>query len=175
MCNVTLRLASNPPSRYTAARIASTASAKSDAFSLPSDSSSPRPSLRYPPNCSHRATCSKDDSLTSCAFSFESVPSVESVRKAARYSLITSESTASPRNSSCSLSRQATLFCSLTYDLWVRASSSRAGSRKQWPNAAWRGSVEDGTGMQVNPQIVQEDRLARRLRGLAWSDDPGIG
>src|SRR5216684_2353202 len=103
----TSRAAPSPPSRYTAATTASNASASSVCFSRPPVFSSPRPNRKCSPRRSRRAASSREPAFTIRARLLESCPSLHSGKAARRYSLVSSSRTASPRNSSRSLSRES--------------------------------------------------------------------
>src|SRR5260370_280937 len=138
----TSRAAPSPPSRQTAATTASNASASSVCFSRPPVFSSPRPSRKCSPRRSRRAAASRDPAFTIRARLLESCPSLHSGKLARRYSLVSSSRTASPRNSSRSLSRGSKAETasstpaarnSGTAELWVSALSRSSPVENLYP------------------------------------------
>ncbi len=97
--------AGKPPSRYRAATTASSASANKAPFARPPVFSSPRPSRRCRPSSSRAAASPKCTADTKLARARESLPSGQAGKASAKRALTRKFSTASPRNSSCSLSR----------------------------------------------------------------------
>src|SRR5574337_1317442 len=113
---------------------ASDASASTAGFSLPPVFSSPRPNRKYRPKPSRWAAACSEGALTSFARPLESCPSLQSGNEATRCSLTSRVRTASPRNSSFSLSPAAA--SSWPRELCVSACSSHSSCRKRWPSAA---------------------------------------
>ena len=110
---------STPPSRYIAPSTASTASARIDAFSRPPEASSPLPRRRSSPTPSSRPTSASVVDETTAARALASCPSGRSGKAENRWSVTTTPSTASPKNSSRSF--DSSPGCSAHHDRCVRA------------------------------------------------------
>src|SRR5216684_556358 len=117
-----------------AATTASYASASNAGFDRPPVFSSPRLSRKCFPKPSRCATLQSEAAFTKRARLFESWPSRQSGNVRTNSSLTSNSSTASPRNSSFSLSPgESSAVRSGMRELWVRACKSHRGSRNSCP------------------------------------------
>src|ERR1700730_2875095 len=117
-----------------AAMTASYASANIADFNRPPVFSSPRLSRKCFPRPRRRATAQSEDAFTKWARLFESWPSRQSGNVRTSSSLTSNSRTASPRNSSFSLSPgESSAVRSGMRELWVRACKSHRGSRNSCP------------------------------------------
>ena len=136
-----------PPSRYTAPRTASRASASTRGFFRPPLFSSPLPRHRKEPRSKQWAALNKCALFTNRALSWVSSPS-EARGNRLNSSLPTARpKTASPRNSKRSFE---TAFSPIT-ERWVKAVWSNARSRNRYPKRLQSfSSLSSGTGMLVS-------------------------
>ena len=150
--------AAKPPSSYTAASTASSASLNTPSRLRPPWLSSPLPSFSKATSPIFRARSARLTVLTRCARILVSSPSRASGNRRYNWAETHSSSTASPKNS-----RRSLWFCpvphSLAHELCVRARSSSAGFVKTYPStgsstlAAAAGSVFVGASKFCMPVL----------------------
>src|SRR5438132_9077631 len=146
---------------------ASIASERIDGFSRPPDASSPLPRASAGPMPSSAASSASTPALTTAARTLASSPSASDVYVPKRWSVTTSPSTASPRNSSRSL--DSVPGFSAHHERWARAKVKRASSWKWRPTRCRR---EASASCSVSSTALSEagdhvvDGIAHRLQVL---------
>ncbi len=162
------RAASHPPSRYTAAITASSASARIDVFSCPPAEVSPRPSSNAGPMPSRAATPANATALTTALRASVSRPSSRCGYCWYTWSATIAPSTASPRYSSRSFEgggRSDTVACSAHHERWASACTSRAGSANSCPIRCLSTSIAGwSTRTFAHPAVDVVDRVAHGLQ-----------
>src|SRR5713226_331740 len=157
------RAAPNPPSRYTAATTASNASASSVCFSRPPVFSSPRPNLKCFPRRRRRAAASREPAFTIRARLLESCPSLHSGKVARRYSLASSSRTASPRNSSRSLS-----LGSKAETASSKPAARKSGTAELWVSARSRSSLAENLYPRRSSNVPSAIRMIGCIIPPCW-------
>src|SRR5436190_5347072 len=153
MLSIAARAAAKPPSRNTAPKIASSASAMIDARSAPPLFSSPSPSRMCAPRSIRRAICASVSRLTRFARARDNSPSCVVGKRSNSIAAIAQFKTASPTNSSRSLCGMPKLRC-------VSASRSNPGSRNSWPSRARKPSaIERDSTRSGRVEVQQNTRV----------------
>ena len=136
----------------------------SDRLVRPPVLSSPRPSRRWSPRPRRSPTAASAAVETSAARAFDFCPSFQSVHSRNSRSEITNPSTASPRNSSDSLSRTPPLASSCARERCVRACSSNPRSRKRYPSASSTARNSSRMRVRRSETCCPNSAIRRRAR-----------